>query len=329
MENHTMTHKKRAFITGITGQDGSYLADLLLSKGYDVIGFERRTSQVGHENIAHLKEKITIISGDLLDQGSLSRAISEAEPDEFYNLGAQSFVGASWDQPEYTCNVTGLGAIRALEAVRAVNKRIKFYQASSSEMFGNAAEIPQRETTVFRPRSPYGIAKLSAHWAAVNYRESHGIFAVSGILFNHESPRRGMEFVSRKITHAAARIKLGLGGNLELGTIEARRDWGFAGDYVEAMWRMLQQPEPKDYVVASGVAHTVRDWLEIAFDHVGLNWSDHVVYNHPKYLRPAEVHHLLGDASRARRELGWNHSVSFKELVHMMVDADLERLEKR
>jgi GDPmannose 4,6-dehydratase len=314
-----------ALITGITGQDGSYLAELLLGKGYRVVGMTRRSSSINNERIAHLADRIELIQGDLLDQASLVSAIAESEPDELYNLAAQSFVPTSWNQPVLTAEFTALGVTRVLEAIRQVNPRIRFYQASSSEMFGQVRQMPQNEETPFYPRSPYGVAKAYAHFITVNYRESYGLYAVSGILFNHESPRRGLEFVSRKVTDGAARVKLGLADALPMGNLDARRDWGFAGDYVRAIWLMLQQPEPSDFVVASGVAHSVRQLCEAAFAHVGLDYQDHVVVD-PAFLRPAEVDHLLGDASRAHQELGWGPEVDFQQMVEMMVEADLERL---
>ena len=317
--------KKRALITGITGQDGSYLAGFLLEKGYEVYGIVRRSSTLNFERISHIQEKIHLISADLMDQNSLIRALREAEPDEVYNLAAQSFVPTSWEQPVFTGEVTALGVTRLLEAIRLVNPKIRFYQASSSEMFGKAQEVPQKETTPFYPRSPYGVAKLYGHWITVNYRESYGLFACSGILFNHESPRRGLEFVTRKITDGVARIKLGLSNELRLGNLEARRDWGFAGDYVRAMWLMLQQPEPDDYIVASGTTHSVKEFVEMAFSYVGLDWRKYVVVDQ-KLIRPAEVDLLQGDATKARQRLGWEPLVSFEELVKMMVDADLARL---
>jgi GDPmannose 4,6-dehydratase len=316
----------RALITGITGQDGSYLAELLLAKGYEVSGMIRRASTENYDRIAHLVDDITLVQGDLLDQLSLMSVIEETRPAEVYNLAAQSFVPTSWRQPVLTAEFTAVGVTRMLEAIRAVDPSVRFYQASSSEMFGQALEIPQTERTPFHPRSPYGMAKAYGHFATVNYRESYGLFTVSGILFNHESPRRGIEFVSRKISDGVARIKLGLAGELRLGNLDARRDWGFAGDYVEAMWMMLQRDEPSDYVVATGVEHSVRDFVETAFERAGLDWEAHVVVD-PALLRPAEVEHLLGDPSRARAELGWDARVSFEELVAMMVDADLARLE--
>lgn len=314
----------RALITGITGQDGSYLAEWLLQQGYEVHGLIRRTSQPHLERLTCLAD-LHLQEGDLLDTGSLLRVLSAAEPDEVYNLAAQSFVGTSWQQPELTGEVTGMGALRMLEAIRQVNPKIRYYQASSSEMFGKVQETPQRESTPFYPRSPYGVAKLFAHWATVNYRESHGLFATSGILFNHESPRRGLEFVTRKITDAVARIKLGLADRLPLGNLAARRDWGFAGDYVRAMWQMLQQPAPRDYVIATGETHSVEEFVSLAFAHVGLDWRSYVVVD-PAFYRPAEVDLLIGDPARAKAELGWEPQVRFAELVGMMVEADLRRL---
>lgn len=320
---------KRALITGVTGQDGSYLAEFLLKKDYKVFGTVRRLSTPNLENIGHLRDKIELISADLLDQGSLTDAISEAEPDEVYNLAAQSFVKASWGQPVLTGEFTALGATRVLEAIKTVNKKIKFYQASSSEMFGKVTETPQKETTRFHPRSPYGVAKVYGHYITLNYRESYDMFAVSGILFNHESPRRGIEFVTRKISNAVARIKLGKQEKLELGSMDAKRDWGFAGDYVEAMWLMLQQEKPDDYVIATGETHSVAEFAELAFATVGIkNWKDYIDSNHPKHVRPAEVDYLIGDYSKAKKELGWNPKTSFKQLVEMMVKADLEREKK-
>ncbi|MGC9994016.1 MAG: GDP-mannose 4,6-dehydratase [Terriglobia bacterium] len=315
-----------ALITGITGQDGSYLAEFLLSKGYRVCGLVRRSSTVNFERLYHLQDKIELIPGDLLDQNSLISAIQQCEPKELYNLASQSFVPTSWNQPTLTGEFTALGVTRMLEAIRLVNPRIRFYQASSSEMFGMVRESPQNENTAFYPRSPYGVAKLYGHWITVNYRESYGLFTCSGILFNHESPRRGLEFVTRKASYGAARIKLGQQKKLKMGNLDAERDWGFAGDYVEAMWQMLQRDEPKDYVVASGVAHSVRQLLEIAFGHLGMDYRDYVETD-AALLRPAEVYHLLGDSSRARQELGWKPKVSFVRLVKMMVDEDLARLE--
>ncbi len=318
----------RALITGITGQDGSYLAELLLDKGYEVAGVVRRTSHHSYERIEHLIGRMEIVAADLLDQHSLTQVIKEAQPDEVYNLAAQSYVPTSWTQPVLTGEFTALGVTRILEAIRLAHPAARFYQASSSEMFGRVRETPQSETTSFYPRSPYGVAKVYGHWITVNYRESYGIYAVSGILFNHESPRRGIEFVTRKVTDAAARIKLGLATELRLGNLEARRDWGYAGDYVDAMWRMLQQPEPKDYVIGTGVTHSVRDLVQAAFSHVGLDYEKYVTVD-PRFIRPAEVDLLLADPSRARAELGWAPKVGFEELIAMMVDADLARLAAR
>lgn len=320
---------KRALITGITGQDGPYLAELLLEKGYNVYGLTRRLSIPNTENIKDLMDKIELISGDLLDQGSLQDAIEESEPDEVYNLAAQSFVKASWDQPVLTGEFTALGATRILEAIRIVNKKIKFYQASSSEMFGKVVEVPQKETTRFYPRSPYGVAKAYGHYMTVNYRESYDMFACSGILFNHESPRRGIEFVTRKISNAVARIQLGKQKILELGDLRPKRDWGFAGDYVEAMWLMLNHETPDDYVVATGETHSVQEFVELAFKVVGIDdWQKYVKANDPKHMRPAEVDHLIGDSTKAREVLGWKPKVNFPQLVEMMVKADLERESK-
>ncbi|HEY77030.1 MAG TPA: GDP-mannose 4,6-dehydratase [Thermoflexia bacterium] len=313
----------KALITGITGQDGSYLAEFLLEKGYEVIGMIRRTSTVNFSRIQHIQDKITMVSGDLLDQGSLINILQEYQPDEVYNLAAQSFVPTSWEQPVFTGEVTALGVTRILEAIRAVDKDIRFYQASSSEMFGKVREVPQNEDTPFYPRSPYGVAKVYGHWITVNYRESYGLHATSGILFNHTSPRRGLEFVLRKITYHVAKIKLGLTDKLPLGNLDAKRDIGFAGDYVRAMWMMLQQPEPDNYVIATGETHSVREMCEEAFGYVDLDWRDYVVQD-PRFMRPAEVDLLVGDYSKARRVLGWEPTVSFRELVRMMVDADLE-----
>ncbi len=317
-----------ALITGITGQDGSYLAEFLLSRGYRVCGLVRRSSTVNFERLYHLQDKIELIPGDLLDQNSLISAVQHCEPKEVYNLASQSFVPTSWNQPTLTGEFTALGVTRMLEAIRLVNPGIRFYQASSSEMFGMVRESPQNENTAFYPRSPYGVAKLYGHWITVNYRESYGLFTCSGILFNHESPRRGLEFVTRKASYGAARIKLGQQKKLKMGNLDAQRDWGFAGDYVEAMWQMLQQDKPKDYVVASGVAHSVRQLLEIAFGRLGMDYRDYVEID-SALLRPAEVYHLLGDSSRARQELGWKPKVSFDSLVKMMVDEDLARLDAR
>jgi len=318
----------KALITGVTGQDGSYLAELLLSKGYEVVGVVRRTSHHSYERIEHLLDRIEVVAADLLDQHSLTVVLQDTRPDEVYNLAAQSYVPTSWTQPVLTGEFTALGVTRILEAIRLVHPTARFYQASSSEMFGRVTETPQRETTSFYPRSPYGVAKVYGHWITVNYRESYNLYAVSGILFNHESPRRGIEFVTRKVSDAVARIKLGRARELRLGNLDARRDWGFAGDYVDAMWRMLQQPTPQDYVVGTGQTHSVRELVEAAFGHVGLNWQDHVVTD-PKFMRPAEVDVLLADASKARKELGWTPKVGFRELVAMMVDADLEQLRER
>jgi len=317
---------KRAVITGITGQDGSYLAELLLSKGYEVTGVVRRLSAPNVGRIEHLLDRITLRPADLLDQLSLIRTVQEVRPHEFYNLAAMSFVPASWDQPLLTGEFNSQGVTRVLEAIRQVDKDIKVYQASSSEMYGRVREVPQTELTPFYPRSPYGVSKVFGHYITVNYRESYGIFACSGILFNHESPRRGLEFVTRKVTDGVARIKLGLSDRLALGNLDACRDWGFAGDYVQAMWQMLQQDQPDDYVIATGVSHSVKQLVEAAFGHVGLDWQKYVVID-PAFLRPAEVDHLIGDASKARAELGWEPSTSFTQLVAMMVDADLARLQ--
>ena len=316
---------KVALVTGITGQDGSYLAEFLLAKGYRVFGLVRRSSTVNFERLVHLQDKIEMLPGDLLDQNSLISALQTSQPQEVYNLASQSFVPTSWNQPVLTGEFTALGVTRILEAVRLVDSKIRFYQASSSEMFGMVRESPQNEDTPFYPRSPYGVAKLYGHWITVNYRESYDLFAVSGILFNHESPRRGFEFVTRKVSYGAARIKLGLQQKLTMGNLDAQRDWGYAGDYVEAMWMMLQQAEPRDYVIATGVMHSVRQLLEIAFGYVGLDYRDYVEVG-AAHLRPAEVYHLRGDYSRAERELGWRPQVTFKELIHMMVDEDLARL---
>jgi GDPmannose 4,6-dehydratase len=317
----------KALITGVTGQDGSYLAELLLDKGYDVVGMVRRTSHHSYERIDHLLDRIEVVAADLLDQHSLTVVLQETRPDEVYNLAAQSFVPTSWNQPVLTGEFTALGVTRILEAVRLVHPGAKFYQASSSEMFGKVTESPQRETTSFYPRSPYGVAKVYGHWITVNYRESYDLFAVSGILFNHESPRRGVEFVTRKVTDGVARIKLGLATELRMGNLDARRDWGFAGDYVEAMWLMLQQSAPQDYVIGTGETHSVRELVETAFSHAGLDYRKHVVSD-PRFHRPAEVDLLLADPTKARTELGWKPKVSFTELIAMMVDADLERLSK-
>jgi GDPmannose 4,6-dehydratase len=318
---------KTALITGVTGQDGSYLAELLLSKGYRVVGMVRRASTENFERIEHLRGKIELRQGDLLDQSSLTSLIAQTRPTEVYNLAAQSFVPTSWEQPVLTCEFTAAGVTRLLEAIRTVDKSIKFYQASSSEMFGKVRETPQTDLTPFYPRSPYGVAKTYGHYITVNYRESYDMFAVSGILFNHESPRRGLEFVTRKVTDAAARIKLGLANELRMGNLDAKRDWGFAGDYVKAMWLMLQQDKADDYVVATGETHTVRELVELAFSRVGLDWKRYVVVD-PSFVRPAEVDLLIGDYSKAKRVLGWAPEVSFQGLVNMMVDSDLERLRK-
>ena len=319
---------RTALITGITGQDGSYLAELLLEKGYRVVGMVRRASTENFERITHLRERIELRQADLLDQLSLIDVLRTVQPEEIYNLAAQSFVPTSWQQPVLTAEFDAVGVTRLLEAVRLVAPGARVYQASSSEMFGQVRETPQRETTPFYPRSPYGVAKAYGHFITVNYRESYGLYACSGILFNHESPRRGREFVTRKVSDGAARVKLGLARELRLGNLEARRDWGFAGDYVDAMWRMLQQARADDYVVATGEAHTVRELVEIAFGTLGLDWRQHV-HEDPALLRPAEVERLVGDASKARRVLGWAPRVSFRELVEMMVRADLERLQRR
>ncbi|SFS84607.1 GDP-mannose 4,6-dehydratase [Paenibacillus sp. 453mf] len=316
---------KHALITGITGQDGSYLAELLLSKGYKVFGLRRRTSVPIMENIEHIKNEIEFIDGDLLDLGSLINAVRIANPDEVYNLAAQSFVATSWVQPVATGQATGMGVTNMLEAVRLVKPEARFYQASSSEMFGKVVETPQKETTPFYPRSPYGVAKVYGHWITVNYRESYNMYACSGILFNHESPRRGIEFVTRKVTDGVARIKLGLQNELRMGNLDAKRDWGFAGDYVKAMWLMLQQDKADDYVISTGETHTIEELVEIAFSHVGLNWRDYVVIDQ-KFVRPAEVDLLLGDCTKAKEKLGWELEVGFEQLVKMMVDSDLEKL---
>ena len=319
--------RRRALITGITGQDGGYLAEFLLEKGYDVVGMVRRTSTINFERIRHIQDRITLAQGDLLDQVSLINLLEAHRPDEVYNLAAQSFVPTSFEQPVLTGEVTALGVTRMLDAIRIVNTGIRFYQASSSEMFGKVQQVPQNEKTPFYPRSPYGVAKVYGHWITVNYRESYNLFAVSGILFNHESPRRGLEFVTRKVTRGAARIKLGLADELRLGNLESRRDWGYAGDYVRAMWLMLQQDKPDDYVVGSGETHSVRELCAVAFGYLGLDWEKYVVVD-SKFYRPAEVDLLVSDPSKARRVLGWEPTVSFQELVHMMVDADLETLQK-
>jgi len=315
--------QRRALITGITGQDGSYLAEFLLEKGYTVYGMVRRASSDHFARIAHLQDRVQLREGDLLDQLSLITLLHEVQPHEVYNLAAQSFIPTSWEQPILTSEATALGVTRMLEAIRVVDRSIRFYQASSSEMFGKVRESPQNEKTPFHPRSPYGVAKVYGHYITVNYRESYGLFAVSGILFNHESPRRGRQFVTRKVTHGVARIKLGLASELRLGNLEAQRDWGFAGDYVEAMWLMLQQPTPDDFVIATGETHSVRELCEVAFARAGLDWEQHVVVD-KTHVRPAEVDYLLGDAGKARRMLGWSPKVSFRNLVEMMVDADVK-----
>ena len=315
-----------ALITGVTGQDGSYLAEFLLDRGYRVVGMVRRTSTLNFHRIGHIQGRLELVPGDLSDQISLIRILDEYQPDELYNLAAQSFVKTSWNQPVFTGDVTALGVTRVLDAIRIVNPRIRMYQASSSEMFGKVVEVPQRETTPFYPRSPYGVAKVYGHWITVNYRESYNLHATSGILFNHESPRRGLEFVTRKISHQAARIKLGLAHELRLGNLDARRDWGFAGDYVRAMWLMLQQDAPDDFVIATGETHSVEQFLDVAFEHLDLDWREYVVQDE-RFMRPAEVDLLVGDATRAGRELGWEPTVSFSELVKMMVDADLVLLQ--
>jgi len=315
---------KTALITGVTGQDGSYLAEFLLKKDYEVYGIVRRSSSSNFERIKHIQDDLKLLQGDLLDQNSLIEAIEASCPDEVYNLGAQSFVPTSWNQPVLTGEFTALGVTRILEAIRLVNKKIRFYQASSSEMFGKVAEVPQNEQTVFYPRSPYGVAKLYAHWITVNYRESYDLFCCSGILFNHESPRRGLEFVTKKVSNGVARIKMGLSNELRMGNLDAKRDWGFAGDFVEAMWLMVQQDEPEDYVISTDEAHSVKELVEVAFDYVGLNWKDYVVID-PKFVRPAEVDLLLGDSAKARNKLKWLPKVKFEELIRMMVDYDIER----
>lgn len=316
---------KRALITGITGQDGSYLAELLLSKGYRVYGLLRRSSIYNFERLKQIQDDIELVAGDMSDQTSLISALQETQPDEVYNLAAQSFVQTSWSQPVFTGDITALGVTRLLDAIRTVNPAIRFYQASSSEMFGKVQEVPQRESTPFYPRSPYGVAKVYGHWITVNYRESYGMHASSGILFNHESPRRGLEFVTRKVTYHAAKISLGMANELRVGNLDAQRDWGFAGDYVEAMWLMLQQNTPDDYVVATGETHSVQRLIEVAFDCVDLDWKQYVVQD-PRFMRPAEVDLLIGDASKAREKLGWSPRVSFEQLIEMMVRADVDRL---
>ncbi len=314
-----------ALITGVTGQDGSYLAEFLLDRGYTVVGMVRRTSTLNFHRLAHIQDRIKLVSGDMLDQVSLIHILEEHRPDEVYNLAAQSFVQTSWSQPVFTGEASALGVTRLLDAIRIVDKRIRFYQASSSEMFGKVKEVPQRESTPFYPRSPYGVAKVYGHWITVNYRESYDMHCTSGILFNHESPRRGLEFVTRKISYYAAMIKLGLTSELRLGNLDSQRDWGFAGDYVQAMWLMLQQDSPDDYVVATGETHSVEEFLTEAFGYLDLDWRDYVVQD-PQFMRPAEVDLLVGDASKAGAKLGWEPTVSFRELVHMMVDADLQTL---
>ena len=316
----------KALITGITGQDGSYLAELLLEMGYDVVGMVRRTSTINFHRIRHIQDRIKLVSGDMLDQISLIRILEDNRPDEIYNLAAQSFVQTSWEQPVFTGEATALGVTRLLDAMRIVDPRIRFYQASSSEMFGKVVEVPQKESTPFYPRSPYGVAKVYGHWITINYRESYDMHCTSGILFNHESPRRGMEFVTRKITHHVAKIKLGLANELRLGNLDARRDWGFAGDYVRAMWLMLQQDTPEDFVIATGETHSVEEFLSEAFGYVDLDWHDYVVQD-PRFMRPAEVDLLVGDPAKAGRQLGWEPSVGFSELVRMMVEADIKMLE--
>jgi GDPmannose 4,6-dehydratase len=318
---------KKALITGVTGQDGSYLAEFLLGKGYKVLGMVRRTSTVNFDRITHIQNNIELVQGDLLDQVSLIAILQEHHPEEVYNLAAQSFVPTSFEQPVLTGECTALGVTRVLDAIRLVDKNIRFYQASSSEMFGKVREVPQNEDTPFYPRSPYGAAKVYGHWITVNYRESYDLFACSGILFNHESPRRGLEFVTHKVTHGAAKIKLGLADELRLGNLESQRDWGYVGDYVEAMWLMLQQDEPDDYVIATGKTHSVRELCEVTFGYLGLDYRDYVVSD-PKFYRPAEVDQLVGDAGKARRVLGWEPRVSFEELIHIMVDADMEALQR-
>ena len=320
--------KKRAVITGITGQDGSYLAELLLEKDYEVFGLIRRSSTVNFERISHLQDKVELISGDLLDQKALVTALQKAKPHEVYNLGAQSFVPASWEQPMLTGEITGLGVTRMLEAIRTTEEKIRFYQASTSELFGKAQETPQSESTPFYPRSPYGVSKLYAHWITINYRESFDMFACAGILFNHESPRRGLEFVTRKITHGVARIKHGIDQELRLGNLDARRDWGFAGDFVHAMWLMLQQDEPDDFVIATGQTRTIREFCQVAFDRAGLDWEKYVIVDE-RFFRPAEVNILLGDPAKAREKLGWQPETSFEKMVQQMVDRDLEMVAKQ
>ena len=320
--------KKRALITGITGQDGSYLAEFLLEKDYEVFGLIRRSSTVKFERISHLQDKVELVSGDLLDQKSIVTALEAARPHEVYNLGAQSFVPVSWEQPMLTGEITGLGVMRILEAIRACDEKIRFYQASTSELFGKAQETPQSERTPFYPRSPYGVSKLYGHWITINYRESYNMYACAGILFNHESPRRGLEFVTRKITHGVARIKHGIDAELRLGNLDARRDWGFAGDFVRAMWLMLQQEEADDFVIATGQTRTIREFCQVAFAHADLDWEQYVVVDE-RFFRPAEVNILLGDPARARDKLGWELETSFEEMVRLMVDRDLELVAKQ
>ena len=320
--------KKRALITGITGQDGSYLAEFLLEKDYEVFGLIRRSSTVNFERISHLQDKVELVSGDLLDQKSIVTALEAARPHEVYNLGAQSFVPVSWEQPMLTGEITGLGVMRMLEAIRACDEKIRFYQASTSELFGKAQETPQSEKTPFYPRSPYGVSKLYGHWITINYRESYNMYACAGILFNHESPRRGLEFVTRKITHGVARIKHGIDAELRLGNLDARRDWGFAGDFVRAMWLMLQQEEADDFVIATGQTRTIREFCQVAFAHADLDWEQYVVVDE-RFFRPAEVNILLGDPARAREKLGWEPETSFEEMVRLMVDRDLELVAKQ
>jgi GDPmannose 4,6-dehydratase len=318
---------KKALVTGVTGQDGSYLAEFLLEKGYEVIGMVRRTSTVNFERIKHIQDQITLASGDLVDQVSIIDVLREHQPAEVYNLAAQSFVPTSWSQPVLTGEVTALGVTRVLDAIRIVDPTIRFYQASSSEMFGKVRETPQNENTPFYPRSPYGVAKVYGHWITINYRESYDLFACSGILFNHGSPRRGLEFVERKVAHGVAKIKVGLANELRLGNLDSKRDWGYAGDYVKAMWLMLQQDEPDDYVVGTGRTHSVRELCEVAFGYLDLDWQNHVVMD-PRFLRPADVDFLVADAAKARTKLGWEPTVTFEELIQMMVDADLETLKR-
>ncbi|TVR18546.1 MAG: GDP-mannose 4,6-dehydratase [Anaerolineaceae bacterium] len=318
---------KKALITGITGQDGSYLAELLLDKGYDVFGMVRRTSTVRYERIRHIQDQIQIVQGDLSDQTSLNRAIAEIQPDEVYNLAAQSFVPTSWNQPAFTGDITGIGVTRMLEAIHTIKPDTRFYQASSSEMFGKVQEVPQKETTPFWPRSPYGVAKVYGHWITVNYRESYDMYCVSGILFNHESPRRGLEFVTRKVSYNVAKIKLGLTNEIRMGNLDAQRDWGFAGDYVEAMWLMLQQDTPDDYVIATGKTHSIERLLDVAFACIDRDWRDYVVQD-PRFMRPAEVDLLVGDPTKAHAQLNWEPEVSFEQLIQMMVEADIENLKK-